>query len=89
MSKAKKPIKRVPETIELQTTINALKGASHNPVDWVAIVTFVAPIIIRWATRVALNYYSRKSGKRISSARRTEVSQYVSSLSSTLTAKLK
>jgi len=89
MVSKKKATKKVPESVELQKAVNALKGASHNPVDWTSILIFVAPIIIRWATRVALNYYSRKSGKRISSKARSEVADYTASLSSSLTAKLK
>lgn len=51
---------------ELQRAINALQATQHNPVEWGAIVKFVAPLIARIATRYAMTLLSRKLNRRIS-----------------------
>ena len=60
------------EKRELERAINALQAQGHNPIEWAAIVRFVAPIIARIAARYVMKVISRKLDKRISSKVREE-----------------
>jgi len=70
MGKVKTPEKR--EAEELNRLIAALKATSHNPVEWAAIIKFIAPIVARIAARYALKLIARKLDRRISSKVREE-----------------
>lgn len=63
------------DIIELNRAIAALKGAEHNPVDWAAIVKFVAPIIGRLAARYAAGWLATKWNKRATPKIRKEVAE--------------
>lgn len=57
---------------ELDRAIKALQATEHNPVEWAAIIRFVAPIIARIATRYVLTRIARKLNRRISTKIREE-----------------
>jgi hypothetical protein len=70
MSKKSGSAKTKPETKELQQlqlAVKALNATQHNPVNWAAIVKFVAPLIVRLAARVTARYVASKLGKRMKS----------------------
>lgn len=72
---------------ELKVQIKALNGASHNPVEWGAIVKLVAPVIARLATRYAVTYLAGKWNKRSTAKIRTEASEVVAERISSALAK--
>jgi len=55
----------VKEIKELKLAMGALKGSSHNPVDWAAIVKFIAPIVARIAARYAAKYVAGRLNRRL------------------------
>jgi len=63
--KHKTPEKR--DTEDLNRAVSALKATGHNPIEWSAIIKFVAPIIARITARYVMKLLSRKLNKRISS----------------------
>ena len=68
--KHKTPEKR--DTEDLNRAVSALKATSHNPVEWSAIIRFVAPIVARITARYVMKVIGRKLNKRISSKVREE-----------------
>jgi len=50
---------------ELMRANSALKGTSHNPIEWAPIIKFLAPIIARIAARYAAKYIANRFGKRL------------------------
>ena len=60
------------ENKELDRAVKALQGRSHNPIEWSAIIKFVAPIIARIAARYVLKIVARKLDRKISSKIREE-----------------
>lgn len=70
MGKCKTPEKR--DSQELERAVKALQASAHNPVDWTALVRFLAPIIARIASRYAMRLVARRLNKRISSKIREE-----------------
>jgi len=72
-TKKKTPVDK--DIQELQRFIQALKATEHNPVDWAAIVRFVAPIIGRLAARYAAGYLATKWNKRATPKIRKEVAE--------------
>lgn len=60
---------------ELQVQMQALKGTQHNPVDWIAVVRLVAPVLARLAARYAASYLASKWNKRASPKIRKEVAE--------------
>ena len=83
----KQPKRKDKDVKELTTQIKALKGASHNPVDYAAIVKLVAPVIARLATRYAVTYLAGKWNKRSTAKIRTETSEVVADRISSALAK--
>jgi len=79
MAKAtKKKVKTRDKDIqELNRAIAALKSSQHNPVNWAAIISFVAPIVARLAARYAAGYLATKWNKRASPKIRKEVAEDV------------
>ncbi|MBA7589700.1 hypothetical protein ES708_31789 [subsurface metagenome] len=60
--------KKRPETkelIELKRAIKGLQALQHNPVQWAALVKFIAPFVARIAARYAARYVATKLGKRL------------------------
>ena len=87
---AKKVVKKKPDTRdleELQRATKALKGADHNPVDWGAIITFIAPIISRIAIRYAVRSVAAKLKRKVSSKVATEITEKGADLISDLVKK--
>jgi len=74
VAKKRKPVKDK-DLRELQIQMAALKGVEHNPVDWIAIVRLVAPVIARLAARYAASYLAGKWNKRASPKIREEVAK--------------
>lgn len=74
-TKKRKPITRDKDIQELNRALAALKGAEHNPVDWAAIIKFVAPILGRLAARYAAGWLATKWNKRATPKIRKEVAE--------------
>lgn len=78
---------------ELQRAVRALQSSAHNPIEWSAIIKFVAPIIARIATRYALKLIARKLNRRIGSKIReetvTNTADYLADIALKRTAKKK
>lgn len=76
---AKTVVKRKPvvdkDIQELNRYLAALKATQHNPVEWAAIVKFVAPIIGRLAARYAAGYLATRWNKRATPKIRKEVAE--------------
>ena len=98
MSKGKMPAKgtktkrKTPEKKELDLlikTIKALNGVQHNPINWGAVIGFVAPIVARLAARVAIRYTTAKLKKKLKSKAADELVDEVSDRLSEYTSKLK
>lgn len=72
MAKGKKtPDKRDKEA--LAKAIKALNASQHNPINWVAIIQFVAPILARITARWVIGRVTKRTGKRLSPKTRTEL----------------
>jgi len=68
MGKASKKKVRKPDTkdvAELKRAVVALQASQHNPVDWLPIVKFFAPIIARLVARQTARYLYGKLNKRL------------------------
>lgn len=74
VTKKRKPVKDK-DLRELQVQLAALKGVEHNPVDWLAIVRLVGPVVARLAARYAASYLAGKWNKRASPKIRKEVAE--------------
>jgi len=72
-TKKKSPVDK--DIQELNRFVAALKGTQHNPIDWAAIVKFVAPIVGRLAARYAAGYLATKWNKRATPKIRKEVAE--------------
>jgi len=60
---------------ELNRALAALKATQHNPVEWGAIIKFVAPILGRLAARYAAGYLATRWNKRATPKIRKEVAE--------------
>lgn len=60
---------------DLKTALDALKGAEHNPVDWVAVTRYIAPLVARIAARYASRYLARKLGRKLKTGVLGEVTE--------------
>jgi len=72
MSKTPKLSPEKRDAKELDRAIKALQGLQHNPIDWAALVRFIAPIVARIAARYVLSVIARKLNRRISTKIREE-----------------
>lgn len=81
MAKVKKQAKKqLPEVVEMKALTKALDATQHNPIAWGLIFAYIAPIIARLAVRIALSYYTRKTGKKISPTTKSAVLDYTGEL---------
>jgi len=53
------------EVKELKLAVKALEGSSHNPINWIAIIKFIAPLVARIAGRYAAKYVAGRLNKRL------------------------
>lgn len=60
---------------ELNRYLAALKATQHNPIEWAAVIKFVAPIIGRLAARYAAGYLATRWNKRATPKIRKEVAE--------------
>ncbi len=60
------------EKQELDRAIKALQALQHNPIEWAAIVRFIAPLVARIAARYVMTVLARKLNRRISTKIREE-----------------
>lgn len=72
---------------ELRRGIKAVKAASHNPVDWGAIIKFAGPILGRIAARYAAKFVARKLNKKLKLKLSTEVAEATADKMSDILAK--
>jgi len=61
------------EKQELDRAVKALGALQHNPIDWIPIIKFLAPIVARIAARYVLKVTARKLGRKISSKNREDI----------------
>jgi len=88
--KRKAPKTKVSKDIEqLQSAVNLMKGAEHNPVDWAAVIKFVAPIVARIAARYTARYVATKLKKRLSPKTATEIADLAAEQVQSSVAKIK
>lgn len=84
MAKVKKQAKKqLPEVTELKALTKALDATQHNPIGWGLVFAYIAPIIARLAVRIALSYYTRRTGKKISPTVKAAVLDYTKDLITT------
>jgi len=58
--------KAASEVSQLKQAIEALNATQHNPVDWLPIVRFIAPLVARIAARYAGRYVATKLNRKLS-----------------------
>jgi len=58
---------------ELETVVKALQGSQHNPIDWIAIVRLIAPIVARIAVRYGIGLVARRLNRRVSPQVRDQI----------------
>ena len=64
-SVVKRTAKEQKDTAEILRAIKALQGTQHNPIDFGAILTFIAPIVARMAVRYAVRVAYRKLNRKL------------------------
>ena len=61
------------DTKALQLAVGAMNSGQHNPVNFVPLIKFVAPIIARLAARQAVKFAQAKARKRFTGKQSQEI----------------
>ena len=51
--------------VDLKRAMEALQGTQHNPINFLAIMRFLAPIVARIAARYAIRLINQKLSKKL------------------------